>query len=89
MLEGGGLHPKAGSTAHRPREGQGRGGGEQALEGLEKESRHGGTPLTKSNTETHTRTSLGARQEVVTEYLLGKAGGAGTGHQPTSPARPS
>lgn len=24
MLEGGGLHPKAGSTAHRPREGQGR-----------------------------------------------------------------
>lgn len=72
MLEGGGLHPKVESTARCPGEGKGRGGRKQALEALEDESRHGRTPSSESNTETHTQTSFGERQEVVMEYLLGK-----------------
>lgn len=61
-----------GSTACCPWEGKGRGGGKQALEELEEESRCGGTLPTESNTETHMQMSLGERQGVVTVYLPGK-----------------
>lgn len=57
VLEGGGLHPKVGGMAHHPQEGKGTGGGEQALEGLEDESRHGAThprPHQKQHRNAHT-----------------------------------
>lgn len=60
LLEGGGFAQRWGH------EGQ---GGRRA--GTEEERRNSGTLALKA-TETHTQTSLGEKQEVVMEYLLGK-----------------
>lgn len=60
LLEGGGFAQQWG------RKGQ---GGRRA--GTEEEHRNSGTPALKA-TETHTQTSLGEKQEVVMEHLLGK-----------------